>query len=91
MVLQEFSNLRLMMTRMSNRVSQKTGFDPSLGKDAQVRQSRLLTTNIMMFVTPRFSDEPPFQKDFWISFAQTWVQRGVSTHLVMFAVISISL
>jgi hypothetical protein len=36
-VLQEFSNLRLMMTRMSNRVSQKTGFDPSLGKDAVVR------------------------------------------------------
>ena len=25
----EFSNLRLMMTRMSNKLSQKTGFDPS--------------------------------------------------------------
>lgn len=34
---QEFSNLRLMMTRMSNRLSEKTGFDPSKGKDAQVR------------------------------------------------------
>lgn len=44
-VLQEFSNLRLMMTRMSNRVSQKTGFDPSLGKDAVVRCSTLLTTH----------------------------------------------
>ena len=33
---QEFSNLRLMMTRMSNRLSEKTGFDPSLGKDAVV-------------------------------------------------------
>lgn len=34
---QEFSNLRLMMTRMSNRLSEKTGFDPSKGKDAEVR------------------------------------------------------
>lgn len=34
---QEFSNLRLMMTRMSNRLSEKTGFDPALGKDAQAR------------------------------------------------------
>jgi len=25
----EFSNLRLMMTRMSSRLSEKTGFDPS--------------------------------------------------------------
>jgi len=25
----EFSNLRLMMTRMSNKLSEKTGFDPS--------------------------------------------------------------
>jgi len=33
---QEFSNVRLMMARMSNRLSQKTGFDPNQGKDATV-------------------------------------------------------
>jgi hypothetical protein len=36
---QEFSNLRLMMTRMSNRLSQRTGFDPDKGADAEVRRA----------------------------------------------------
>lgn len=37
----EFSNLRLMMTRMSNKLSEKTGFDPSKGKDAVIDESAL--------------------------------------------------
>jgi hypothetical protein len=35
---QEFSNLRLMMTRMSKNLSRVTGYDPALGKDQEVRK-----------------------------------------------------